>query len=136
MAKENAVIGMYSATTGDAAATIDVPDDGLLLGCFLHVEGTLNADAEECEASVEFGSVNTRTTNDTRSLLAFVQAKMGLLTSGAGSNVGSQWFSYGDGIVVFGGERIYLHTAGAGSTLVNARALLVFSFAQFKARRR
>ena len=136
MAKENAVIGLYTATTGDAAATIDVPDDGLLLRCFVHIEGTLNADAEECEASVEFGSVNTRTTNDTRSLLAFVQAKMGLLTSGAASNVGSSMFDYGDGIVVFGGERIYLHTGATGGQLVNARALLVFSFAQFKARRR
>jgi len=136
MAQENTVIFMHSTLTQDAAATIDVPDDGLLLASKLHISGVLNADAESIQASLEFGSVSADDTNDARQVLNFVMGKMGLLTSGAAANAFESRLEYGDGIKVFGGERLYLHTSAAGGTLTNARCLLVFRFATFAARRR
>ena len=136
MARENSVITMYTTTTGAAAASIDIPDDGLLLGIDLEVEGELNADQEEAIASVEFGATVARETNDARTVLAVAHAKIGLLTSGGGSNIGRTHITYGEGIKVFGGERLYLHTAADAGVLKNARALLVFNFASFVARRR
>ena len=136
MPKENSVIQIYATATQDNAASIDVPDDGLLLSSSLIVEGVLNADTEEVLASLEFGATPARNTNDSRTVLNVAHAKIGLLTSGAATNIAQSTVLYGDGIKVFGGERLYLHTEAVGGTLQSARALLVFNFASFVARRR
>ena len=137
MAKENSVITMVGTAAQDNSASIDIPDDGFLLRAILFLEGVLNADTERVISSLEFGSVSSYNSNDGRSLLGFCQVKMGLLTSGASINTASQIHDYGDpGIKVFGGERIYLHTAVTGGTLSVARALLIFNFSTFVARRR
>jgi hypothetical protein len=138
MAKENAVIMLYATATQDAAAAIDVPDDGLILRCTMFIDGILNVTDEGIIASLEFGSVNTRTTNDTRSLIALVAGRQtGTVAAGVGDEAFSQGFDYGEGITVFGGERLYLHTGVlGGGVLTNARALIVFNFGTFKTRRR
>lgn len=138
MAKENAVIMLYATATQDAAAAIDVPDDGLLLSAHLFVDGVLNAADEGIIASLEFGSVNTRTTNDTRSLIALVAGRQSFATAvGAAEEAYDSYEQFGEGITVFGGERLYLHTGVlGGGVLTNARAIVVFNFASFKTRRR
>lgn len=137
MAKENTTILMVATATQDNAAAIDIPDDGFLLSAYMSIEAVLNADTERALASLEFGSVSSYNSNDSRSLLAFIMAKIGILTSGGGSNVAFERYDYGDpGIKVFGGERLYLHTAVTGGTLTGARAVLLFNFGTFVSRRR
>jgi len=136
MAKENQVIQMYG-TVAATAYSIDVPDDGLILGVHMAVHGTLNAEDEGVEASLEFGSVTARTTNDARQVIAWVGSKLNLLTTGGGGGIGNSIVSFAQGIRVFGGERLYLHTAVLGTgVFIAARALILFNFASFVARRR
>lgn len=136
MAKENAVVQMYGSVSG-TAAVIDVPDDGFLINATLMVAMSSIADNDGHIASLEFGSTNSNDVNDTRGLLGVIHVRTDLLTSGALMNVASQHFMYGDpGIKVFGGERLYLHNEAVAGTFLYARAILVFNFATFVARRR
>lgn len=136
MARETTLIQMYTTIQGDAAATIDIPDNGVLLGIVLGIEGLLNADAESAIVSVEFGAANTHAVNDTRGMIAALAVRAGLLTSGGLTASASQHFEFGEGLTLFGGERIYMHTAATGGTLSRARALLICRFDKFIARRR
>jgi hypothetical protein len=136
MAKENTMIQMYGTTVGASTAVIDVPDDGMLLRANLIVVGILNADAERVTASLEFGSTSAISTNDARSVLAYAEARLGVVTTGGGLTQRMERFDYADGIQVFGGERLYIHTAESGGVLQYAKALLLFNFAKFIARRR
>jgi len=131
------VIQLYSAAAQDAAASVDVPDDGVLLGMHLMVKGALNADGEEVAAEVSFGSVGARTSNDARQVIGVINEQIGLLgAAGGASTVGNVVYDFGDGIQVFAGERIYLHTSVTGGAFGSARALLIMGFKAFQARRR
>lgn len=130
------VIQMYSALSQDAAATIDVPADGELISCMLGATGVLNADTEEFAAELSFGSVSARTSNDARQVLAVIRQKMGMLTTGAGNSSVMQLFTFGDGVQVFAGERLYLHTGATGGTLSTAWCMLILQLKGFQARRR
>lgn len=136
MARETTLIQMFTTLQGDASAAIDIPDNGVMLGCILGIEGLLNADAESAIMSIEFGAANTQAVNDTRGMIACLAVRAGLLTSGGLTASASQEFRFGEGITLFGGERIYLHTSATGGTVSRARALLVCRFDKFIARRR
>jgi len=129
-------IQLYTTLTQDAAANVDIPDDGVILGMHLLVDGALNADAEVVIAEVSFGSVAARTSNDARQIIGVIAQRMGLLTSGAASGIGSIVYDFRDGIQVFAGERIYLHTGATTGVLNNARAIMIMGFKSFTPRRR
>jgi hypothetical protein len=137
MARENSVIQLYGAVAG-TAATIDIPDDGFLLRSKLQIAMSSVADGDGHSASLEFGSTNTIAINDTRSLLHVVQHRIEMATAaGTAPGFTESDMEYGDpGIEVFGGERIYLHNLAVAGTFVYARAILLFRFAKFVARRR
>ena len=137
MAHENSVIQLYGTVSG-TAASIDMPDDGFLLRATLQIAMSSVADGDAHSASLEFGSTNTIAVNDTRSLLAVIQNRIEMATAaGVAPGFAQAEFVYGDpGIQVFGGERLYLHNLAVAGTFVYARAVCVFRFAKFVARRR
>lgn len=135
MAKENSVIQMYEGAAG--TVSIDVPDDGLLLAVDWHLMATLNADGEGSQATLEWSSTTAAAAHDSRSVLSRVMLKQGILTTGGSIVAVNHHVSFGDGIKVFGGERLYMLASDIGSGLTtHCAALLLFNFATFVARRR
>lgn len=132
MAKGNQLIQMYTVTAGDAAASIDMPDDGVLLG--LHwagIVGALSADEDYMRAQLSFGSTGAFTTNDARQVIDTIA--WGIELVGVAANVVRSELDsdrdFGDGIPVFGGERIYIHTlANGNAVLKRLNCVLLFNF--------
>lgn len=135
MPRENSIIQMYQGAAG--TISIDVPDDGLLLSVDWHTMATLNADGEGTQSTLEWSSTSAAAAHDSRSVLSRVMLKFGLLTSGGGLTAANHNHSFGDGIKVFGGERLYVISSDIGAGLTtHVAALLLFNFATFVARRR
>ena len=140
MANETTVIQMFTTTVGDGGAVIDMPDDGLLMRAQLIIScNTLATDSDGFRGELSFASTSNHATNDARSVLCRAFMK-GELVGTAATYLMTQEtnnIDFADGIKVFGGERIYLHTAVLGSAIIDrAYAMLVFKFAKFTARRR
>lgn len=140
MAK-NTTIQMFDdgATIGDSVATIDIPDDGEINAIYLSIRGlTLDLEGDRAEAQLSFGSTSSFATNDGRTVLAHVD----VAASGAGAitNVSARsktMMTFPDGIQVFAGERIHMHTRiDGGGTVGDATGIIVFAFRKFSARRR
>lgn len=132
MAKGTSTIQMYTTTVGAAAASIDMQDDGNILGC--HLEGIVSglaADLDGFQIEVGFGSTSQFATNDARNVIASIFASTDFGTAvGFVRTDKSVIFEYGEGLPFFGGERIYMHTGNLGATgvLQRARALLIIEF--------
>lgn len=138
MAK-NTTIQMTSGTTiSDSAATIDVPDDGILVGAHLRIRGaTMDAEGDAAGMEVGFGSTAKGTVNDARTVIGFCSVGVNLAAAGIVESVNQVVLAFPDGIEVFAGERLHLHTSIAGGgTIASAHALLIFRFKKFSARRR
>lgn len=130
-------IQIHTLLTQDSAATIDVPDDGFLVGIHAMLDGTLNAHAESCSMQLSFGSTSAFTTNDSRQVIYNLKSHMGLLSSGAMNTAVNDSFMLPDpGIEVFGGERVHLHTEASGGAMFSASCILYFAFKRFTGRRR
>ena len=140
MAGETSVIQMFTATIGDAGATIDMPDDGLLMRAQLIIScNTLATDSDGFRAELSFGSVSAHATNDARQVICRALIKAELVGTAANLIVSQETsnIDFADGLKVFGGERIYLHTAVLGSAIIDrAYAMLVIKFKSFVPRRR
>ena len=137
---ENSVIQMYGTADTDSSATIDVPDDGVLLSTYLNMMTTGQAaDGDYSAMQLSFGSVSQFTTNDARGVLAHcgISADLGGAAANVFLNMNHSNIEYGDGIKVFGGERLFIHVVSAGNaTVTRWVALLVFNFKSFVQRRR
>lgn len=134
---ENSIIQIYSSAAGDASASVDMPDEGLLLGAAIAAQYTANADGEGVNIELSFGSTSSFSSNDGRSIIAQWSGKVGLLTSGAASNAINQQVSFADGIKVFAGERIFTHNVAIGAgAFEKCKILLLMRFKSFVPRRR
>ena len=138
---ENSVIQMYGTADTDASATIDIPDDGILLSVqMLMLQTGQAADGDYAIGQIAFGSVSQFVTNDARGVLAVCGSNAELAGTAANvirGDVQSNIYFGEDGIKVFGGERIYLHMGGGGNMATfRCYALLVFNFKNFIQRRR
>ena len=136
---ENSVIQMYGTADTDASATIDVPDDGVLLAVEMNINGTgASADGEYILAQISFSSVSQFITNDARGVVSHCGISFDV--AGTAANIfntsAHTSTNLGDGIKVFGGERLYLHVASSGVGLSRAHCLLLFNFKNFVQRRR
>ncbi len=130
-------IQLYTTATQDAAASIDVPDEGEILACQMSIySGDINNLGDYAEAMLSFGSSSTFITNDARSVIHRVSTGVAGITSGFMQTWNTELMTYGDGLKVFAGERIYLHTVAASCTITRVHALLVIGFKSFQARRR
>lgn len=139
MAKNVTILMVSSAAAADDVAQIDVPDDGIIVGCWCQITGmTMDAEADHVGMMVSFGSTSVFDTNDARTVIGMAHvggSGAGVLTNVP--SVQSVMVPYPDGMEVFAGERIHMHTQkNGGADIQDARALLVFKFKKFTARRR
>lgn len=103
------VMKLYAATSGDAVASIDVPDGGIIEGVQWAADSTAAGDAETLRAELSFASTSGFTSNDTRASITGIRNAMNFTTSGADS-VGINMFVPME-VEVQAGERLYLHTS-------------------------
>lgn len=108
---------LFTTATTDAAAQLDIPEDGDIVA--IHgemVASDLDTDADRIEAELSFLSTSQFTTNDARGsiaalrLMGTVETLVGVATPRAALDI-----ALGDGIPVAAGERLYIHvSASAG----------------------
>ena len=129
---------MYATSSGDSVASIDVPDDGFIVGAQLFCAGRSPSAANaSIVAELSFGSTNQLTTNDARNVIISNHWHAGDVQVAEVANMAvTNNLVYPDGLTVFAGERIHLHTAVVALTMSEVVALLVFQFRKFSARRR
>ena len=109
------VYKLYTATVGDAAASVDIIKSGKIVGLQWAVVGDLDADGESYAAELSISSSSGLTTNDTKSSIATIRQMTALLTSGAVATGINQFMPLPD-VPVSEGERLYLHTSGTSIT--------------------
>lgn len=122
-------IKMYSAITGgaqDAAAVIDVPSPGHLVGVQWGLRATLGADFV-LSAQLSFRSTPSFSTNDDRGIISEILGSLDLTTSGVGW-VNNPGYNLLPDIPVMGGERLYLHISTTASVTGAVVALVHFDF--------
>lgn len=119
------LISMFAAGTGgteDGAASIDIPEDGTIVGVKWAVSADLDADQEEVAAELSFIQSGQLTTNDSRGIIDLVRIRMALTTSGV-STVSINQFTPMD-LSVAGGERLYLNLLATASTVSSVNAMI------------
>lgn len=131
MAGRASTIQMYSNAVQDAAASIDMQDDGVIVGCYLGFRvSSVAADTDGAAAEVSFASTNSFTVNDARNVIARGEISAAVITAASAIAASfSNFWSFGEGLPFFGGERIFLHTQNlTGGLLERAHALLIIEF--------
>lgn len=127
------VITLFSsAVPADNLASIDVPANGHLIG--LDWSLTVNPSAADFQirGQVSFGSTSQFSTNDARAAISTIAVSADLTTSGAAVTFANKYVSLPD-LPVNMGERIYLHSAGTGVTVM-INVALHFDFDMDRAR--
>ena len=112
------IIHMYGSSSGgteNALASIDIPEDGRLIGAEWAVNADLDADGENIYSELSFIATNQDSTNDARGVISSVAARISLTTSGVAMTSINRYTPLD--LDVAGGERLYLHVlATAGVT--------------------
>lgn len=110
------VIGLYGLIAGgtqDALASIDIPQDGFIIGVDWDMHADLDADSEFANAELSFIATNQLSTSDVRGRISSVSALVTVLSAVGGHTAGAQkWLGSFD-MPVSGGERIYLHSVAS-----------------------
>jgi hypothetical protein len=122
---------MVTTAVQDAAASIDMQDDGFIEKVYAVLDISSSVlDGEGARAELSFGSSSVFTTNDARMVIASMRNTMNLVTAAAIAQGSMRYaFDYGDGLPFFGGERIYLHTGNVGGGLMTfLNVLLIVNF--------
>lgn len=105
-------------TAADDIANIDVPQDALLMGVDWLVVSTGSTTAERAVFQMSFIST-IQTANDVRGVISNIGWEAGtLVTSGVtGGSSPNKWVSFGDGLILQAGERVYMHQFGSNAPL-------------------
>jgi hypothetical protein len=122
------IIGMYAAIAGgteDAVANINVPQDGVLRGIDWDVYFDMDGDTEFAAVELSFVATNQVTTHDSRGRISSVGGIYSLTTSGAAFHTVQKWIGPVE-LMVFSGERIYLHVVSTSGVLGAIRCNLHF----------
>jgi len=113
------VYKMYATGTvsADAAATIDVQEDGEICSILLDTSIQSGDNLSDGVASeVSFASVSGFGTNDTRASLIGARVYQAFLTSGGGPIQKTTFITFApNGIPVAAGERLYMHVLQSGT---------------------
>jgi len=117
-------LNMYANFTGsaDAAATLDIPEDGTIKGIYITGSALLDASNEAATFEVSFIATNQIVSNDSRATLAILRLRSGLLTSGA--VLGASAAHIPMDVEVAGGERMYVHAVLAGTANADCNAII------------
>lgn len=114
--------------SADDIASIDVPEDGFIVGLLMSIIDATLASGENVVSEVSFLSTSQNTSNDARGLIGMLSMGVGVVTtSGNGQAAQSLFLNFGDGIPVNAGERIHLHTDITGAPSAGLRNALYFS---------
>lgn len=105
---------MYAAATGDAAASIDVPEDCVIQAVKWAVECNMAADNDALRLELSFASTNGFASNDTRASIDGIRCFNNLVTSGM-AFAGINTFTGGLLVPCAAGERLYLHASVTGA---------------------
>lgn len=130
------LVTMYAAGTGgteNAAANIDVQDDGNIVGIQVAHSADLDATDEAATASLSFISTNQITINDTRGELIVSRLRVGLVTAESGL-VSTNFYVPMD-VTVSGGERLFMHLAATAGVLSDCSMVVHFNFRRTPPRR-
>jgi len=131
------VIGMLSLGTGgtqDANASIDVPQDGFIIGIDWDANCVLDAE-ENFAAELSFIATNQLTTNDVRGRISSISQQNAEVTAvGEVKSSIQKWCGSFD-ITVAGGERLYLHIVASSGVTSVVRCNLYVDFGGTMTRR-
>jgi len=124
------------STTADSVASIDVPEDGDIVGIHGNLAAAgMDAAGDSVEVELSFLSTNQLGTNDARGSLMALDVRNTVATVAAITNDSlSTFIGIPDGIPVNAGERIHLHRIV--STGASARARFDIYFKTSKVTRR
>jgi len=117
------LLQLYGAGTGgtqNAIGSLDIPEDGNILGVQWAAYITADADQESMQAEVSFIATNLININDARGMISSIKTGAMVITTGISFSNINLWAPLND-LNVSGGERIYLHiisTAGVGSFVI------------------
>jgi hypothetical protein len=109
--------------TEDAAAVIDVPEDGHIVGVQWAAYATFDATAENLTCELSFIATNTIATNDARGMISQVRSRFNVVTSGGGASA-LNFFVPIPELEVAGGERLYLHLIAAAGLASSCTAIV------------
>jgi len=122
---------MYAigATTTDSLVTIDVPEDGKLVGVHLNLRGPNLEPAKYAQVELSFLSTSQTTSNDARGVIArTVVAISALNTEGLANAHVNEHYMFKDGLPINAGERLHLHYGSNSTTNVTIHVILTFQF--------
>ena len=123
------IIGMWAAITGgtqDALANIDIPQDGVLLGIDWDVNGDLDADGEGLALELSFIATNQLGQNDVRGRISSISTNLVVLTAVGIDHISLQKWISPFQLMLFGGERLYLHSLSSAGVSGVVRCNLHF----------
>lgn len=117
------ILGLYAAGTGgteNAAASFDIPQDGVITGVDWDCTAHLDADDETFEAELSFIGTHQLSSNDVRGRLSSIGVNATITTSGIAAPVMQKMVGPME-VPVAGGERIYLHINSAAGVVSDVR---------------
>ena len=123
------LLQMYGAGSGgteNALASIDVPEDGQIVGVQWALEADMDADLEFIRCEVSFIATNTINTNDARGMISAIRGMLNLTTTGGSFAAINVYVPIPD-LDVSGGERLYLHMASSASMTSAVNAMCKYS---------
>lgn len=118
--------GTIAGGVESGLASIDVPANGLLVGYDLVHYADLDADGDNSEIQISFGSAFNNA-NDSRQLIGFSVLNAVFVTSGRALTSQTKYVSLPD-LQVGMGERIYVHSTTTASTPGGFGVILHFDF--------
>ena len=125
------VIQMYGSVSADTddVSSIDVPEDGEIMGVMIDMKSPLAANADSMQAEVSFLSSSQFVTNDARGIISRCLLATGTLTTSGQANAqGYSNIIFHKGVSVNAGERIHLHFETDTNVACGIHALLIFKF--------
>ena len=127
----DAIIQMYGGPSSDTddVSSIDMPEDGLLMGVFISMQSPSMVQGKEMQVEISFLSSSQFTTNDARGIIAHTcLATATPTTEGGAGAMANTNIIFHSGITIAAGERIHMHFETSDSVLCRIHALLIFKF--------
>lgn len=121
-----AVGSLTTNTTTNSAASIDIPQDGVIESVLMGINPQqMDATTDQVRIELSFGGTNSFDVNDARISIAEHIVSQNFLTSGGGGGGNTVHLS-GLDIPVAGGERVHMHTVVSNGPTGSAYAYLYF----------
>lgn len=114
------LFGAGSGGTENSLASLDIQNEGVIVGIWGSLLGDLDADTETLSVEASFLSTNTIASNDARGSLFLLSAQ----TAGAANFLSQNAGISGLAIPVAAGERVHLHVVASAGVTCSAHIYL------------